>query len=244
MIEILCIEAGQYFETLLRRALPAASVVVLAGHSSDAALRLIDINHPNAIIVDGDAFLALTGPRLLTALRTLTSRPIVLLATNPAPPIRQAYERAGYTAFAAKPVIVRSFLSIVKGVLSLDETHLVFPPTPLPYRIGYISFMPREHVLVAHGKRIELVPPLSHILEILCLHRGYPLSAKDLAACIWGVRAYRMDTSFLDEHIRALESAFAALPGHPQPIETGASGAYVLADVRDEEKEIDRHRDR
>jgi len=235
VIEILCIETERYFESLLRRALPAASVVVFAAHSVNAAVRLVDVNHPNAVIVDGDAFPAFAGPRLLTTLRTLTGRPIVLFATNPEPPVRQAYERAGYTIYTAKPVTVRSFLSIVKGVLSPNDARLVFPPIPLPYRIGHVSFTPREHALVAGSRRIELAPTLSHILEILYLHRGYPLSPTDLAVCMWGVRAYRMDTSVLDEHIRALESAFATLPGQPQLLETSASGTYVLADVRDEE---------
>jgi DNA-binding response OmpR family regulator len=221
---ILIVEEDARMARYLKANLDASGFACSVVRGAEDATRAVDLDAPDAIILDGGA----RGMRDHSLLRELLARgacPVLVLgrAHNPLACARALDAGAG--DWIARPFSAEELLARVRVMLRSQRASE--PPrdeTP----IGALSFDAGGRSVRRDGKPVPLSRTELKLLRVLAARPGAVLSHEELLERVWGP-AYHDATNFLWVYVRRLRKKIESDPSAPQYILTVPGVGYRLA---------------
>ena len=208
----------------LKANLDASGFACSVARGAEDAWRAVDLDAPDAIILDGGA----RGMRDHSLLRELLARgacPVVVLgrAHNPLACARAL--DTGASDWIARPFSTEELLARVRVILRSRRASEL-PRAEAP--IGALSFDAGGRSVRRNGKPVPLSRTELKLLRVLAARPGAVLSHEELLERVWGP-AYHDATNFLWVYVRRLRKKIEADPSAPQYILTVPGVGYRLA---------------
>ena len=232
MSKVLCIDDDHYLTDLLRYGLTRANFDVATTNSGREGLRLVRVERFDLVILDVN-IPDMNGFKVLTALRTFSTIPVIMLTARAQDEDIIAGFGEGADDYVAKPFSMQVLVTRVKAVLRRRTMHTIEPveiATRQAYHVAGAELDTETNELTAEGEgeaRVRLTPTESRILQLLLAHEGQVLSAERIMERIWGYNS-ASDVNVIKTHIRRLREKMLQLPGAPQPIRTLPGVGYAL----------------
>jgi len=237
MSKVLCIDDDHYLTDLLRYGLTRANFDVATTNSGREGLRLVRVERFDLVILDVN-IPDMNGFKVLTALRTFSAIPVIMLTARAQDEDIIAGFGEGADDYVAKPFSMQVLVTRVKAVLRRGMMRTIEPveiATRQAYHVAGAVLDTETNELTAEGAegegeaRVRLTPTESRILQLLLAHEGQVLSAERIMERIWGYNS-ASDVNVIKTHIRRLREKMLQLPGAPQPIRTLPGVGYALND--------------
>jgi two-component system KDP operon response regulator KdpE len=222
---ILIVEEDARMARYLKANLDANGFVCSVARGAEDAERAMDLDAPDAIILDGGA----QGMRDHTLLRDLLARggcPVVVLARAHNPLTCARALDAGASDWIARPFSTEELLARVRVIMRARRAS-ASPREEAP--IGALSFDAGGRSVRRDGKPVPLSRTELKLLRVLAARPGAVLSHEELLERVWGP-AYHDATNFLWVYVRRLRKKIEADPSAPQYILTVPGVGYRLAD--------------
>jgi DNA-binding response OmpR family regulator len=221
---ILIVEEDARMARYLKANLDASGFACSVARGAEDAWRAVDLDAPDAIILDGGA----RGMRDHSPLRELLARgacPVVVLgrAHNPLACARAL--DAGASDWIARPFSTEELLARVRVIL---RSRRASEPPRDETPIGALSFDAGGRSVRRNGKLVPLSRTELKLLRVLAARPGAVLSHEELLERVWGP-AYHDATNFLWVYVRRLRKKIEADPSAPQYILTVPGVGYRLA---------------
>jgi two-component system KDP operon response regulator KdpE len=208
----------------LKANLDASGFACSVTRGAEDAARTVDLDAPDAIILDG----GVRGMRDHSLLRELLARgacPVLVLgrAHNPLACARAL--DAGASDWIARPFSTEELLARVQLTLrSRGANESLRSETP----IGALTFDAGGRSVRRDGKPVPLSRTELKLLRVLAARPGAVLSHEELLERVWGP-AYHDATNFLWVYVRRLRKKIESDPSAPRYILTVPGVGYRLA---------------
>jgi DNA-binding response OmpR family regulator len=221
---ILIVEEDARMARYLKANLDASGFACSVARGAEDAARAVDLDAPDAIILDGGA----RGMRDHSLLRELLARgacPVLVLgrAHNPLACARAL--DTGASDWIARPFSTEELLARVRVTL---RSRTANEPPRAEAPIGALSFDAGGRSVRRNGKLVPLSRTELKLLRVLAARPGAVLSHEELLERVWGP-AYHDATNFLWVYVRRLRKKIEADPSAPQYILTVPGVGYRLA---------------
>jgi DNA-binding response OmpR family regulator len=221
---ILIVEEDARMARYLKANLDTSGFACSVARGAEDAARAVDLDAPDAIILDGGA----RGMRDHSLLRELLARgacPVVVLgrAHNPLACARAL--DAGASDWIARPFSTEELLARVRVIL---RSRRASEPLRADAPIGALSFDAGGRSVRRNGKPVPLSRTELKLLRVLAACPGAVLSHEELLERVWGP-AYHDATNFLWVYVRRLRKKIEADPSAPRYILTVPGVGYRLA---------------
>jgi two-component system KDP operon response regulator KdpE len=221
---ILIVEEDARMARYLKANLDASGFACSVARGAEDAWRAVDLDAPDAIILDGGA----RGMRDHSLLRELLARgacPVLVLgrAHNPLACARAL--DTGASDWIARPFSTEELLARVRVTL---RSRRVDEPPRVEAPIGALSFDVGGRSVRRNGKPVPLSRTELKLLRVLAARPGAVLAHEELLERVWGP-AYHDATNFLWVYVRRLRKKIEADPSAPQYILTVPGVGYRLA---------------
>jgi DNA-binding response OmpR family regulator len=221
---ILIVEEDARMARYLKANLDASGFACSVARGAEDAWRAVDLDAPDAIILDGGA----RGMRDHSLLRELLARgacPVLVLgrAHNPLACARAL--DTGASDWIARPFSTEELLARVRVTL---RSRSASEPPRAEAPIGALSFDVGGRSVRRNGKPVPLSRTELKLLRVLAACPGAVLSHEELLERVWGP-AYHDATNFLWVYVRRLRKKIEADPSAPQYILTVPGVGYRLA---------------
>ena len=221
---ILIVEEDARMARYLKANLDASGFTCSVARGAEDAARAVDLDAPDAIILDGGA----RGMRDHSLLRELLARgacPVLVLgrAHNPLACARAL--DSGASEWIARPFSTEELLARVRVTLrSRGANESLRSETP----IGALTFDAGGRSVRRDGKPVPLSRTELKLLRVLAARPGAVLAHEELLERVWGP-AYHDATNFLWVYVRRLRKKIEADPSAPRYILTVPGVGYRLA---------------
>ena len=237
MASILCVDDDQYLMDLVRYALERAGFAVLLARTGREALSVVRSEKVNLVVLDS-ALPDLAGLTVLNLLRGFSRVPVIMLDASMCEEDVIAGLQGGADDYVAKPFSVHVLINRITAVLRRART----PRESLlrrgaAYHAGTFIFDSGLNAVLAEDVHVELTPTECHILHLLFLHAGHPLSAERIIEQVWGDARAR-NIAVVKTHIKRLRRKIKTLPHSPEAIYTVPHAGYMVKHG----DELSRHR--
>lgn len=216
-------KAQRIFKTLCLN-LTANGFQVIEAHDGQKALELIDIEHPDIILLD----LILPKVSGLEICKSMRERdktreiPIIVVTEKTDEKDKLlAFER-GVDDYITIPFSTRELIARIKAVLRRVQ---VLKKGRALIQINDIIIDDSRHEVIVKNELIECTPKEFDLLKLLAANPGKVFSRKYLLENIWGYD-YLGDTRTVDVHIHHLRQKIEKIPSNPQYIETVRGVGY------------------
>jgi DNA-binding response OmpR family regulator len=229
MATILCVDPDPHLSDLVQYALAREGFDALMSYRGQQALRLVRTARPDLVLLDV-AIPDLSGLEVLTALRTVSWLPVVLLSARAAEEEALAGFARGADDYVAKPFSMQVLLQRVKAILRRATPSPPAPADSGAYRVQGAHFCADYHEVVQAGVHVTLTRAESRILRLLCQHPGQTFAPARIRDCLWGWDS-PSDVNVVKTHIRHIRAKFGRLPERPDPIQTLPGVGYRLAQM-------------
>ncbi|HEX8996186.1 MAG TPA: winged helix-turn-helix domain-containing protein [Ktedonobacterales bacterium] len=210
----------------LRANLEAAGFSAKTAANLGAALKLIDLEEPDLILLD----LALPDderreplPRVLAR----TAAPIIALGQSGEPAACVAALDGGAADFISQPLSVEETLARVRRALR-PQPGQTEESRQRVYTCGDLVIDDAQRLVTVGGAPAPLSKTEYRLLRTLAQHTGKTLSHETLLAQVWGP-AYSQEIEFVWVYIRRLRRKIEPDPAHPRYILTAPGIGYRLA---------------
>jgi len=226
----LILEADPRMARYLRANLAAQRYRVLSAVALDEALRLIDLEEPDLLVLDT----SLPDAEPLDALERLlgyTGAPIIVLARSNDPLQCVRAIDLGAADYVALPFSMDELLARTRAALRVASRaqaaqseaarEPIFVSGPL--RIDYA-----QRLVTVAGRPVSLSKTEYKLLRALAQHAGMALTHETLLERVWGP-AYSQEVEFIWVYVRRLRRKIELDPAHPQFILTVPGVGYRLA---------------
>jgi DNA-binding response OmpR family regulator len=221
---ILIVEEDARMARYLKANLDASGFACSVARGAEDATRAVDLDAPDAIILDGGA----RGMRDHSLLRELLARgacPVVVLGRAHNPLACACALDAGASDWIARPFSTEELLARVRVIL---RSRRASEPPRAEAPIGALSFDASGRSVRRNGKPVPLSRTELKLLRVLAACPGAVLSHEELLERVWGP-AYHDATNFLWVYVRRLRKKIEADPSAPQYILTVPGVGYRLA---------------
>jgi two-component system KDP operon response regulator KdpE len=221
---ILIVEEDARMARYLKANLDASGFACSVARGSEDATRAVDLDAPDAIILDGGT----RGMRDHSLLRELLARgacPVVVLGRTHNPLACARALDAGASDWIARPFSTEELLARVRVTL---RSRRASEPPHAEAPIGALSFDAGGRSVRRDGKPVPLSRIELKLLRVLAARPGAVLSHEELLDRVWGP-AYHDATNFLWVYVRRLRKKIEADPSAPQYILTVPGVGYRLA---------------
>lgn len=210
----------------LRANLEEAGFSAKTAATLDAAIKLIELEEPDLILLD----LALPDERgrepLARALaRTLA--PVIALGRSADPAACAMTLDAGAADFIPQPLSIEETLARVRRALR-PQPGQEPAPTQRIYTCGDLVIDDTQRLVTVAGAPAALSKTEYRLLRTLAQNPGKTLSHEALLAHVWGP-AYRQEIEFVWVYIRRLRRKIEPDPANPRYILTAPGIGYRLA---------------
>jgi two-component system KDP operon response regulator KdpE len=192
-------------------------VEILGAGDGEAALDLVEREHPDIVLLD-IGLPGRDGFEVLRELRTFSDVPVVMLTARDDAMDKVKGLELGADDYVTKPFNHLELMARVRAVLRRHD--LPPPATRAPsFRSGdlEVDFARQEARL--RGERIDLTPTEYKLLYHLVRNAGHVLQHGTLLAKVWG-REYVDETDYVRVYIRRLRDKLGDDPEHPRYIQT------------------------
>jgi DNA-binding response OmpR family regulator len=221
---ILIVEEDARMARYLKANLDASGFACSVARRGEVAARMVDLDAPDAIILDGGA----PGMRDQSLLRELLARgacPVIVLgrAHNPLACARAL--NSGASDWIARPFNTEELLARVRVILRSRTGRTA---TPSEVTIGALTVDAGGCSVRREGKPLSLSRTELKLLRALATRPGAVLSHETLLERVWGP-AYHGATDFLWVYVRRLRKKIEPDPSAPQYILTVPGVGYRLA---------------
>ena len=225
---VLILEGDPRMARYLRANTEAHGYLAHSCISEEEALKCIDREEPNLILVDGGVP-AIADGSLLARLRQYASAPIIVLGRNADPRICAQMLDAGASDFIPRPFNVEELMARIRAVLRMAQA------TSDAVTRSAVVVLGRLEIDLAHQQVRENERPIAlsrieyRLLRALAQHPGMVVSHTQLLERVWGA-GYGQETEFLWVYIRRLRRKIEPDPAHPRYILTAPGVGYQLAE--------------
>jgi two-component system phosphate regulon response regulator PhoB len=221
---ILIVEDEAPLVELLRYNLERAGYRVSAAGDGEAAMRAIDEDRPDLVLLDWMLPL-MSGIEVCRQLRRAPGTaniPIIVLTARGEEHDRVRGLDAGADDYVSKPFSPAELIARVRAVLRRIRPALA--DEVLSY--ADLSMDLVQHRVTRQGKPVHLGPTEFRLLRHFMEHPGRVFTREQLLDSVWGRDVY-IEARTVDVHIRRLRVALN-LEGHPDLIRTVRAAGYAL----------------
>jgi two-component system KDP operon response regulator KdpE len=224
---ILCVDDDQYLMDLLHYALEREGFTVLLTRTGREALSVVRSETVNLVVLDS-TLPDLAGLTVLSLLRGFSRVPVIMLDASMREDDVIAALQRGADDYVAKPFSVHVLINRITAVLRRVRS----PRPPLPrrgavYQAGDLVFDSGLNEVLSQDVHVKLTPTECHILHLLFLHAGHPLSAERIIEHVWGDAGAR-NIAVVKTHIKRLRRKLRTLPHSPEAIYTVPRAGYMV----------------
>jgi len=198
-------------------ALQWREVEVLGAGSGQAALDVVEREHPDIVLLDV-GLPDLDGFAVLTALRAFSDVPVVMLTARDDAMDKVRGLELGADDYVTKPFNHLELMARVRAVLR--RLDMPVPASRAPsFRAGELEVDFARQEARMQGERLELTPTEYKVLYHLVRNAGHVLQHATLLAKVWG-REYVDETDYIRVYIRRLRDKLGDDPENPRYIRT------------------------
>jgi two-component system KDP operon response regulator KdpE len=167
----------------------------------------------------------LDGADVITALRTFTQVPILVLSarTDSGDKV-QALDR-GADDYVTKPFGVEELRARLRAAARRATASAGVPGQDEPIQAGDLMIDLGAKIVCREGQQVRLTPTEWSILELLARNHGKLVSRTQLLHHIWGPMD-RKETSYLRVYLAQLRHKLEGDPAHPRHLITEAGMGY------------------
>ena len=213
--------------TLLEHVLTMAGYDFCHMQSGAEALRLMDVHHPDLLLVDV-MMTEMNGFEFCSLVKSSgRDLPVIFLTARGDIEDKGAGFSAGADDYVVKPFNPQELLFRVEAVLR--RTKAVSLRNDEVISLEGLTLDSRKRKAVVRGKDVALTPKEQLLLHILISHPGEVLPKAELARYIWGVE-YAGETSALPVLVHKLRDKIEEKPSHPRYIQTVWHIGYRFGD--------------
>ena len=219
-VRILAVDDDPMTLRYLRDALSKAGYFPMVTTDPDEALRLVEIERPNLVLLD----LVLPGSdgiELMRSILSIAEVPVVFLsAYGRDEVIARAFE-AGAVDYMVKPFSATELVARVRSAMRRRPTQVQGEPSE-PFTMGDLTIDYAERGVSVAGSRVHLTPIEYDLLFELSVNAGRVLTHDALLQRVWG-NSYSGGTSAVRTAVKRLRRKLGDDAGNPK---------YILAEPR------------
>lgn len=211
MASILVVEDEAALNDLIRTELEAEGHVVRQAHDGPGALRLVQEQPPQLVILDW-MLPGLDGLSVCRRLRQDHLMPIIMLTARSAEADRVLGLEVGADDYLVKPFGVRELLARTRAALrrvELEAKRTQGEPAEKVVVQGALRLEPSSHRATLDGADIALTPKEFELLLLFAANPGRAFNREFLIQRIWGGEFDGFDRA-VDNHIRRLRQKLGA----------------------------------
>ena len=220
MTAVLVVDDDTQLLRALRIHLSARGYEVHTAVTGNAGLRAAEEHEIDVVVLDL-GLPDLDGTEVITALRTFTTVPIIVLSArgDSAGKVR-ALDR-GADDYVTKPFGVDELMARLRAAVRRAAT----VPESGPIDAGELSIDLAAKIVRRSGEEVHLTPTEWSVLDLLVRNRGKLVGRKELLREIWGP-VERKETSYLRVYLAQLRRKLERDPAHPEHLITEAGMGY------------------
>lgn len=221
---ILVVDDEAPIRKFLHISLEAAGYQVLEGGSAADALRLLEAETPDLLILD----LGLPdddGQEVIGAIRARSTVPIIVLSVRSEEREKIRALDSGANDFVTKPFATGELLARVRAILRFVSDA---PGNTGVLECGALCMDLDAHRVMLNGEAVKLTPREFDLLALLMRHPGRVHTHASLLREIWG-GTHEADTHYLRIYVRQLRKKLGDDPLSPRFIVNEPGIGYRLA---------------
>ncbi len=179
-IRILIVDDERGIRRFLKVSLVSSGYTVFEAATGTDGLEKSVSSHPDVIILDL-GLPDIDGIEVIREIRRRAKTPIIILSVREEISDKVAALDAGADDYLTKPFSVTELLArlnaVMRRLLPVDQEEIV--------RVGTLSMDVAKHLVMAHGKQVNLTPTEYDILKLLVLNAGKVITHKQIFQEIW-----------------------------------------------------------
>jgi two-component system KDP operon response regulator KdpE len=204
----------------LRIHLSARGYEVHTAVTGNAGLRAAEEHEIDVVVLDL-GLPDLDGTEVITALRTFTTVPVIVLSARADSGDKVRALDRGADDYVTKPFGVDELMARLRAAVRRAAT----VPENGPIDAGELSIDLAAKIVRRSGEEVHLTPTEWSVLDLLVRNRGRLVGRKQLLREIWGP-AERKETSYLRVYLAQLRRKLERDPAHPEHLITEAGMGY------------------
>ncbi|NLE81568.1 MAG: response regulator transcription factor [Rhodococcus sp.] len=227
---VLVVDDDEDVRTSLKRGLRLEGFTVLTAVDGADALRSINDDHPDAMVLDMN-MPVLDGTGVVTALRAMNNDiPICVLSARNTVDDRISGLESGADDYLVKPFVLAELSARIRAMLRRRTAPAPATETAgngaAPLRIGSLEIDLAGRRVTVDGVEVTLTKREFELLEVLARNTGIVLSRERLLELVWGYD-FVADTNVVDVFVGYLRRKFEA-DGAPRLLHTVRGVGFVL----------------
>lgn len=226
--KILLVDDEPEIQSLVRDYLGREGFRVLTASGGLEAMRLIDSEAPDLIVLDW-MLPDMSGLEICKTLRKTSSIPIIMLTAKSEEVDRVLGLEVGADDYIVKPFSLREMLARIRSALRRSGADKTDAPQTLVR--GELSIDPLSHRVWKRGEELQLTPTEFKILQVLASRPGIAYSRLQLLSRAMGEEYLNYERS-IDTHISNLRKKIEDNPAEPNYIQTVFGVGYRFGEVR------------
>lgn len=226
---LLIVEGDARMARYLRSNAEAHGYVAHTSESQEDALKCIDLDEPDLLLVDS-GLPAMEDASLLTRLRHYASAPILVLGRSADPRMCARLLDAGAADYIPRPFNIEELFARIRAALRTSQSTSGATARASTVVVGSLEIDLAHQQVRERGRSVALSRTEYRLLRVLAQHPGMVISHTQLLERVWGA-GYGQETEFLWVYIRRLRRKIEPDPAHPQYILTAPGVGYQLADA-------------
>ncbi len=212
----------------VRAELESAGFRVLTANDGAAALEVVSRENPDLVVLDV-IMPGMDGFEVLKRLRSLSSRPVILLTARGSDADKVRGLDLGADDYLTKPFSPDELSARVRAVLRRAAAAGGMRPSDTRLEVGDLTIdFDRRRVTVG-DRDVQMSRTEWQLLQQLALNAGRVMLHEDLLVRTWGPE-YRDDVEYLRVWVSRLRRKIETDAAHPRYLRTVSGVGYVLSD--------------
>lgn len=230
--KILAVDDEPSILTLLKFNLEKAGFEVITTGDGSEALKLIQSEKPDLILLDL-MLPNMDGTEILKQIRQEKNNvPVVMLTARGEDLDRILGLELGADDYITKPFVIREVVARIRAILRRTYGNIE-PVEAETIQIGDILIQTERYEVYLKGVSVELTPKEFELLLFLAKNRGRVLTREQLLNKVWNYD-FMGDSRIVDVHISHLREKIEEDPKAPRHIRTVRGLGYKLEDKGEE----------
>jgi DNA-binding response OmpR family regulator len=228
MALILLVEDDRYIAAALSHALTDAGHDVRAVGLATAALKILDDERPDALILDL-GLPDIDGTDALRMIRGVSDVPVIIATARHAEKDIIDLLNAGADDYVTKPFSGGQILARVSAVLRRSRTAPDQPPTTIT--VAELTISPKQRLVELAGEALQLTRREFDVLLYLAEHLGDVVSKKELMTEVWHQASFGEEQT-IDVHISWLRRKLGETAARPRFLHTVRGVGVMMVEPR------------
>lgn len=224
---ILVVDDEPRIVRLVRANLKLAGHTVLTAGDGPSALRAVQLESPDLVILDILLGGQLDGFAVCERIREFSDVPVIMLTAKSLEADKLRGFEAGADDYLTKPFSARELLARVRAVLRRSGEDTADRRQP-PMQCGDLTINFAQARVTAHGNTVDLTPTEYRLLSELARHPNAIVPHEDLLTRVWGAE-YRDELDYLRAYVWYLRRKLEKNPSEPEYILSRPGLGYMLA---------------